>query len=134
MSWQLILKLLALAVWLGASYTLRYQLMEDARWLDICDGNNANNWCAVRGGLGLTIHWQVLAWLALLTSVTAFFIRGVRGRALAWISLIFALPALALYTVTFAVFALLIAALRIVRLERHNENVSAMATSTQPSA
>jgi len=139
MSWKLmpgklLLKLLVLAAWLGACYALRYQLMEDPRWLDICDGKTGNVWCAVRGNFGLIIHWQLLAWLALLLSVPAFFIAGPRGRGLAWLSLLFALPALALYTVTLAVFALLIAALRIVRLERHSENVSAMATSVQPSA
>jgi hypothetical protein len=133
---QSLFKLLALSIWLGACYALRFYLMEDSRWLEICDVNNhaANALCALRGKLGLTIHWQLLARAALLLALPAFFIRGHRGRQLAWISLVFALPALALYTVTLAVFAALIAALRIVRLERHNENVSSADTSAHPSA
>jgi hypothetical protein len=122
------------AIWLALSYVLRYQLMEDARWLDICSGSAGGAWCEVRAALGLTIHWKVLAYLAVLTAVPAFFIKGDNGRRLAWASLVFALPALALYTVTLAVFAALLAALRIVRIERHSENASASVTSTHPSA
>jgi hypothetical protein len=122
------------AIWLVLSYVARYQLMEDARWLDICSATTGNSWCEVRAGLGLTIHRQILPYLALLLAVPAFFVRGSNGRRLAWASLIFGLPALALYTVTLAVFAVLLAALRIVRIERHNENASASVTTTQPSA
>jgi hypothetical protein len=127
--------LLALAaIWLALSYVLRYQLMEDSRWLDICSGGAGGAWCELRAGLGLTIHWKVLAYLSLLTAVPAFFLKGDNGRRLAWGSLFFALPALALYTVTLAVFAVLLAALRIVRIERHSENASATVTSAQHSA
>jgi hypothetical protein len=126
--------LILAAIWLALSYVLRYRLMEDARWLDICSGSAGGLWCEARAALGLTIHWKVLAYLAVLTAVPAFFIKGDNGRRLAWASLVFALPALALYTVTLAVFAALLAALRIVRIERHNENASTSVTSTQPSA
>ena len=133
-----IVLLILAAIWLALSYVLRYQLMEDSRWLDICSGGAGRSagigWCELRAGLGLTIHWKVLAYLSLLTAVPAFFIKGDNGRRLAWGSLFFALPALALYTVTLAVFAVLLAALRIVRIERHNENASAAVTSAQPSA
>lgn len=122
------------AIWLALSYTLRFQLMEDVRWLEICEGDATNTLCTLRKGMGMTIHWQVLAWAALALAVPTFFIDGPRGKRLAWLSLFFALPALALYTVTLAVFALLIAALRIVRLERHSESVSTTATAAQPSA
>jgi hypothetical protein len=131
-SW--IVPLVLASTWLALSYVLRYQLMEDARWLDICSSGEGNAWCGVRSGLGLTIHWGVLANLALLAAVPAFFIKGTAGRRLAWFSLVFALPALALYTVTLAVFAVLLAALRIVRIERHKENASASETTAQPSA
>lgn len=137
-----IVPLVLAAIWLALSYVLRYQLMEDSRWLDICSGGAGRSggiaggigWCEVRAGLGLTIHWKILAYLALLTAVPAFFIKGDNGRRLAWVSLVFALPALALYTVTLAVFAALLAALRIVRIERHNENASASVTTAQPNA
>lgn len=131
-SW--IIPLVLASIWLALSYVARYQLMEDARWLDICSGAAGNSWCEVRASLGLTIHRQILPYLALLLAVPAFFIRGVNGRRLAWASLIFGLPALALYTVTLAVFAVLLAALRIVRIERHNENASASVTTAQPNA
>jgi hypothetical protein len=129
-----LLKLGALLIWIGVCYTVRYQLMENSRWVELCDGNNGEALCQLRAALGLTIHWQVLAWSALALALPAFFIAGRMGVRLAWLSLLFALPALALYTVTLAVFALLTAALRIVRLERHSENVSSNATSAQPSA
>jgi hypothetical protein len=129
-----LLKLGAVLGWLGLCYALRFQLMEDSRWVGLCDGSTDNALCALRKGLGMTIHWQLLAWLALLLAVPAFFIEGRNGVRLAWLSLLVALPALALYTVTLAVFALLIAALRIVRLERHSANVSTNATAAHPSA
>jgi hypothetical protein len=129
-----LLKLCVLLGWAGACYALRFQLMEDSRWVELCDGANTAALCQLRAGLGLTIHWQLLAWAALATALPAFFISSRTGRRLAWFSFLFALPALALYTVTLAVFALLIAALRIVRLERHNENVSSNATAAQPNA
>ena len=129
------LQLTLLALWLGLSYGFRFYLMEDVRWVDICGGaNHADPTCAVRAGMGMTIHFQVLAWIALGSAIPAFFIRGNVGRTLAWISLGFALPALALYTVTLAVFAALIAGLRLVRNERHNAIASSTDTSAQPSA
>lgn len=130
-----LLTLAVLGVWLGLCYALRFYLMEDVRWVDICGGGNAADpICALRAGMGMTIHWRVLAWIALASAVPAFFIRGKLGRVLAWIGLGFALPALALYTVTLAVFAALIAGLRLVRSERHSAVASSTDTSAQPSA
>jgi hypothetical protein len=128
------LQIALLAAWLGLSYGFRFYLMENLRWVEICGGANANPACALRAGVGMTIHFQVLAWAALLTAIPAFFTAGNGGRVLAWISLAFALPALALYTVTLAVFALLIAGLRLVRSERHSASVSSAETRAQPHA
>lgn len=128
------LQLALLAIWLGLSYWFRFYLMENLRWVEICGGVNTNPACALRAGMGMTIHFHVLAWAALITAVPAFFISGKLGRTLAWIGLVFALPALALYTVTLAVFALLIAGLRLVRSERHSASVSSSETVAQPSA
>lgn len=114
---RLVLQLTLLGVWLGLSYWVRFYLMENMRWVDICEPGNTHTVCAIRSGMGMTIHFGVLAWAAMVTAVPAFFLRGVAGRILAWISLGFAIPALALYTVTLSVFALLIAALRLVRSE-----------------
>lgn len=129
-----LLTLAALGVWLGLCYALRFYLMEDVRWVDICGGEPTDPICTLRAGMGMTIHFRVLAWIALASAVPAFFIRGKLGRTLAWIGLGFALPALALYTVTLAVFAALIAGLRLVRNERHSAAVSSTDTSAQPSA
>lgn len=131
---RIYLQVALLAIWLGLSYWLRFYLMEDIRWVDICGGANTHPACPIRATMGLTIHFHVLAWAALASAVPAFFIRGKPGRALAWISLGFALPALALYTVTLAVFALLIAGLRLVRNERQSEAASSSETAAQPSA
>lgn len=132
---RIYLQIALLALWLGFSYGFRYYLMENLHWVEICGGaTHTDPACVVRAGVGVTIHFGVLAWAALLTAVPAFFIGGKFGRALAWISLLFALPALALYTVTLAVFALLIAGLRLVRSERHNPSASSSDTAAQPNA
>lgn len=126
---------IALSVlWLVCCYLLRFAVMEDIRWVEEC-APGATSWiCDLRSLLGLTIHFGVLAWASLALAIPAFFITGDRGRALAWASLVFAIPALVLYTVTLAVFALLLALLRLVRDERQSTNDSSADTTAQPSA
>ena len=114
----LILLLIALPLWLAASYGERYGFMEDGRWVGIC-ADEASRWeCQLRSNLGLMIHFQVLGWAALITSVLAFFVPGRAGWGLAVLGLVFGVPALALYNTTFAVFAVVIAGLRLVRKPR----------------
>lgn len=127
-------KLLALLIWLGACYALRFYLMENPHWVEVCDGKTGAPACALRAEIGVIIHFRILPWLALALAIPGFALRGARGRALAWLSLIAALPALVLYTVTPAVFALLIAALRLVRSERHSASASSSDVAAQPSA
>jgi hypothetical protein len=110
--------LVLLGLWLGAAYWLRFYLMENLHWVDICGPNSPEPQCAIRSNLGLAIHFRVLASVAVVAALLAFFLKGKAGRVLAWVSLIFTLPALALYTVTMAVFALLLAGMRLVRDER----------------
>ncbi|WP_103735078.1 hypothetical protein [Pseudomonas sp. GZJR-8] len=111
----LILLLVALPLWLAASYAARYGFMEDGQWVGLC-AEEASRWeCQVRANLGLMIHFKVLGWAALITSVLGFFVPGRTGWALAVVGLVFGLPALALYNTTFAVFAVVIAGLRLVR-------------------
>ena len=114
----LILLLIVLPLWLAASYAARYGFMEDGRWVGICV-DEASRWeCQLRSNLGLMIHFKVLGWAALVTSVLAFFVAGRTGWGLAVAGLVFGLPALALYNTTFAVFAVVIAGLRLVRQPR----------------
>ena len=114
----LILLLIALPLWLAASYAARYGFMEDGQWVGIC-ADEASRWeCQVRSNLGLMIHFKLLGWAALITSVLGFFVPGRAGWALAVVGLVFGLPALALYNTTFAVFAVVIAGLRLVRKPR----------------
>jgi hypothetical protein len=114
----LTLLLIALPLWLAASYAARYGFMEDGRWVGIC-ADEANHWeCQVRSNLGLMIHFQVMGLAALIASVLAFFVPGRAGWGLAVLGLVFGLPALALYNTTFAVFAVVIAGLRLVRKPR----------------
>ena len=111
----LILLLIALPLWLAASYGARYGFMEDGQWVGICV-DEASRWeCQLRSNLGLMIHFKVLGWAALVTSVLAFFVPGRVGWGLAVLGMLFGLPALALYNTTFAVFAVVIAGLRLVR-------------------
>ena len=114
----LILLLLALPLWLAASYGARYGFMEDGQWVGIC-ADDASRWeCQLRANLGLMIHFRVLGWAALVTSVLAFLVPGRAGWGLAVLGLAFGVPALALYNTTFAVFAVVIAGLRLVRESR----------------
>ena len=114
----LIVLFVALAIWLVASYGLRYGLMEDPQWVGTCVAQTARWECQLRASLGWLIHFRVLGWIALITSVLAFFVRGRVGYALAVLALLFGFPALALYNASLAVFAVVIAALRLVRAPR----------------
>ena len=114
----LIVLFVALAIWLVASYGLRYGLMEDPQWVGTCVAE-ATRWeCQLRANLGLLIHFRVLGWAAIATAAVACFVRGRLGRALAVLALVFGLPALALYNASLAVFAVVIAGLRLVRAKR----------------
>ena len=113
---KLIIGVVLLAAWLGACYALRFTLMEDARWLDVCA--TTGSWvCGVRSQLGLIIHWQLLAYAALACALPALLIKGKIGRTLAVLGLFLAAPALVLYTASLGAPALLLSALRWVRAE-----------------
>ena len=111
----LILLLIALPVWLAASYGLRYGLMEDPQWVGTCVAEAVRWECQLRSNLGLLIHFRVLGWVTLVLSIIAFCVRGRVGNALAVLALLFGFPALALYNASLAVFAVVIAGLRLVR-------------------
>ncbi|MDH1261194.1 MULTISPECIES: hypothetical protein [Pseudomonas] len=113
-----IVLLVLLPLWLAASYAARYGFMEDGQWVGICV-DEASRWqCLVRANLGLMIHFKVLGWAAVATAVLAFVVQGRAGWWLAVLALVFGLPALALYNTTLAVFAVVIAGLRLVRSSR----------------
>ncbi len=113
-----LLVLLLLSLWLAACYGVRFGFMEDGQWVGAC-ADDAGLWqCQVRATLGLMIHWRVLAWVALSAALLGFLVPGRIGTGLAVLALLFALPALVLYTASLAVFALVIAALRLVRTPR----------------
>ena len=113
-----ILLFVLLPLWLAASYGARYGFMEDGKWVGICV-EEASRWeCQVRSNLGLMIHFKVLGWAALGAALIGFIVPGRAGWWLAVLALVFGLPALALYNTTFAVFALVIAGLRLVRESR----------------
>lgn len=131
---RLAVQFAVLGVWLGLCYALRFYLMEDLKWVDICGPAADNPICAARSGMGLVIHFRVLASAAVLLALPAFWWRGRNGRRLAWLALFVAAPALALYTVTLSVFAALIAGLRLVRDERHSAAASSADAAAQPSA
>lgn len=114
----LIVLLIVLPLWLAASYGLRFSLMEDARWVGICT-NEAVNWeCQMRSNLGLMIHFGAIAWAALVTSIIAFCVSGRVGWWLAVFAVLLGIPALVLYSASLAVFAVVIAGLRLVRAPR----------------
>ena len=113
-----ILLLIVLPLWLAASYGVRYGFMEDAQWVGICV-DEANRWqCQLRANLGLLIHFKVMGWGALAAAVLGFVLPGRAGWWLAVLALVFGFPALALYNTGLAVFAVVIAGLRLVRAPR----------------
>jgi hypothetical protein len=112
---SLILLLILLPLWLGASYGVRFALMEDGQWVGLCV-EEAQRWeCQARAGLGLLIHFRLIAWIGLGAALVGFFVPGRLGWGLSLLALLFALPALVLYTASLAVFACVIAGLRLVR-------------------
>lgn len=114
----LIALLLALLLWLAASYGVRFALMEDSQWVGLCVDEAARWECQVRSSLSLLIHFRVIAWTALALAVLGFVIPGRLGWATALLALIVGLPALVLYSASLAVFALVLAGLRLVRAPR----------------
>ncbi|MCU7645237.1 hypothetical protein [Pseudomonas piscis] len=114
----LFLLLLALVLWLAASYGLRYGFMEDARWVGVCI-DEAGRWeCSLRSSLGWMIHFKILGWSALGAALLAFVVPGRLGWGLALLAMAAGIPALVLYNTSLAVFALVIASLRLVRAPR----------------
>jgi len=112
------LLLLFLVLWLAASYGVRYGLMEDAQWVGLCTVPGEYWQCQVRSLLGLGIHFQVLAWAGLGLALLAQVVSGRGGWWLAVLALVFGVPALVLYTASIAVFAVVLAGLRLVRQAR----------------
>jgi hypothetical protein len=111
----LILLLVGLFLWLAAAYGIRYLLMENVQWVGTCV-DEAQRWeCQVRSALGYLIHFRLIAWSALALALLAFFVSARPGRPLAVVALSLALPAMVLYSASLAVFAVVIAALRLVR-------------------
>ncbi|SIQ34465.1 hypothetical protein [Aquipseudomonas alcaligenes] len=113
-----LLLLLVLPLWLAASYGVRFALMEDGQWVGICVEHAARWECQARAGLGYLIHFRVIAWTALVLAVVGFIAPGKAGRVLAALALFFGIPALVLYSASLAVFALVLAGLRLVRAPR----------------
>lgn len=107
--------LAGLALWLGVCYALRFGLMENTHWVNVCDGGAEPFACNARRMLGLMVHFGVLAWSSLAVAVVAWLLRARIGVGMAWIALALALPALVLYTATAASFAVVIAGLRLTR-------------------
>ena len=117
------LLVLLLGLWLAASYGVRYGLMEDGQWVGLCTSPAAYWQCEVRALLGLGIHHQVLAWSGLALALLAQVVSGRVGWWLAVVALVFAVPALVLYTASIAVFALVLAGLRLVREAKATRSV-----------
>ena len=115
----LIALLLFVPLWLAASYGVRYGFMEAPQWVGVCSAQVQVWECQVRSTLGLTIHFRILAWIALGLALAATLIKHHAGRWLAVLGLVAGIPALVLYTASIAVFAVVLAGLRLVRKPVH---------------
>ena len=112
--WLITLILLTALAFAGA-YVLRFGLMEDGQWVGVCT-DQAQRWeCQLRAWLGLVIHFRILAWLALGLALLGFCLPHKSGWLIAALALLAAIPALILYSASLAVFAVVLAALRLVR-------------------
>ncbi len=125
--------LLLLAAWIGLCYVIRFQLMEQARWVAICEANGSG-WCTVRQQLGWMIHHRLHVMPAAALTLLAWLIPARAGRVAGWIGLGASSAALALYAVTPASFLFVLCALRLARTPRHSAAASASESSAQPSA
>ena len=110
--------LITAVVCLALSFALRYQLMENDRWVGLCVAAPERLGCELRALLGWLIHLRILAWAALILAVLGFVLPGVWGARLAAPALLLSLPALVLYSASLAVFAVVLALLRLVRAPR----------------
>ena len=101
----------ALALWLGACYVLRFELMESREVADFCLLDATAFSCLLRAELGGWIYLQYFGIAALLLVLAANFARGRARFFLAASGLFVATAALVLYNVNLgapaAVFALL---------------------------
>ncbi|SDH94435.1 hypothetical protein [Pseudomonas panipatensis] len=112
---SLILLLSLTVLWVAACYGVRFGLLENGQWVDVCADNDAQLACQLRSGLGLLIHFGVLGQAALVAALLGFFVPGRIGWWLAALALFIGLPALVFYSVSMAVFAVVLAGLRLVR-------------------
>ncbi|KAF1052405.1 MAG: hypothetical protein GAK43_01938 [Stenotrophomonas maltophilia] len=107
-----------LVLWVAGCYAVRFGLLENGQWVDACADQPAMWACQIRSGLGLAIHFGVLGQAALGVAVAAFVVPGRMGWWLAALALWVGLPALVFYSVSMAVFAVVLAGLRLVRQPR----------------
>jgi hypothetical protein len=114
----IVLALLLAALVLSASLILRTQLMENDRWVGLCVAEPERMGCQLRAMLGWLIHFGVIAYSALVVAVVAFICPGRWGKGLAVLALLIGLPALVLYSASLAVFAVVLALLRLLRAPR----------------
>ena len=112
---SLILVLIFAALSLLASLVLRYQVMENEVWVGLCVTDPTQLGCEVRALFGWLIHFRVLSLGALGIALMAFVLPDPWGRRLAGPALILGLPALVLYSASLAVFAVVLALLRLIR-------------------
>ncbi|MDH0305080.1 MULTISPECIES: hypothetical protein [unclassified Pseudomonas] len=113
--WPVVALLLLLPLWLAASYGVRYGLMEAPQWVGLCSVPGGTWQCQARSLLGLGIHFQVIAWGALALALVCQLVPARGGWWLAVLALVLGIPALVLYTASIAVFAVVLAGLRLVR-------------------
>ena len=113
-AWRLALPwLLLLAVGLGA-LALRFGLVESSAIGALCSDRHAPWWCTWREWVVYGFLHQIYGVLALLAAAAALFSRR---QALAWLGAALAVFALQLYCVEPAALALLLACLRLLRLQ-----------------
>jgi hypothetical protein len=102
---------------------MRYGLMEAPQFVGRCAGQAGDTLCALRGTLGLLIHFGVFGWLGLLTAITAV---ATGNTALRIAATVMATVGLVLYNANLGIVAFAVVMIAIARA------LSDVGTATRP--
>jgi hypothetical protein len=114
----LLIGVAVLVLWVVLTYELRYGLMEDVQWVSACVADPGRWQCQLRSNVGMIVYLGYIGQSALAAAVLGFVIPGRIGKALAVLGLLIGAIGLVLYSASLSAFAVVLAALRLVRTPR----------------
>lgn len=114
---RLLFSVLACAAGLCAiAIAFRYLIIERQAIAEMCEAAGAPGWCEVREGIIVTFYSDAVGVVSLLMALLALVLSGrIGGRFWAIAAIIWAAPSIVLYSADYAVPALLLALVMLVR-------------------